>query len=1710
MISTTTQYKSAIKKNRVFSHELSITYPDGTQSTIDESKLFQFTITENTSNENSFDIGAAVAKQLTFKLDNTAGTFTKDFSDARISARVGLALSGSTEWLNKGTYTAEPGKTTGDTITVSTFDDMVKFDQPYSLSNLTYPATLGDIVRDACNVCGVPMDASIATFDKSTLTVKERPDGPSITFRQIIGWVAQISCKFAKINAAGKLTFSWYNKTLLNSATVATSTSAAHIDAYKQGSTINTGDVTITAVRVTDTAGTTYQSGSDGYALDISGNKLIQEGSGETVAAWIASKVVGLTVRPLKVITQPDPALEAGDVVTVTDRKGNFYKTLATGVQYSAGGTMTVTSAAETPQRRAATRYSSATKVYKDLEKQMRKDKTAWETALEALEKAMESKKGLFPIIKTKPDGSKLYYLGDRPTLEESEVVFALNAEGWAISTDGAKTWNAGMTVDGTMITKILNTIGINAGWIRTGALTVADTEGHETLYVNTETGEIRMAPTTFKLSGKTVAEIADANLQAFVKDVYEKDLEAVQNQIDGQIEIHYYPHVPTASNKPASAWTTEKAKVDHTGDLFYNTTTGYAYRYKKTFGGVKVKFSDQCRTESTTYDWVQIFYQIGDKVYALPKLGGTSIAGAEVFVPAHDFWLHWRTDGSQDNYYGFAIASIEAATGENSGEIATLPTPKETAELSGATYPESAHNGYGNGVSKLWTYHSGTTTADTYEWIRVKDSDISAAEAAAQGAQETADNKRRVFLETPTPPYDAGDLWTQGTAGDIMVCIRSRASGAYTSTDWQKSNKYTDDTNANLALERIESMKTLSVIMSNEYQGIATDSAGNYSTFPTVATAISVYLGTVDVTADCTYTTTASAGVTGSWNATTKTYTVTALTADNGYVDIEATHKTFSLKGKKRFTISKVKAGSQGVQGPPGANGTTTYTWLKYADTPTSGMSDSPDGKSYIGLAYNKTTATESTRYSDYTWSLIKGEKGDTGVQGPPGPDGTKYYTWIKYATSSSGANMSDSPTGKTYIGIAYNKTTATESTNASDYTWSLIKGDKGDQGDKGATGDPGTDGGTWTIEVSSNTVKRGEDGVLKPSSLTASAYFQSGNSAARSAYTGRLYCYTSTNGTTWTQKSTVSSGTSITVDISTLASTVYWLKFTLCAAGTTTVIDQQTVQILDDISSLTGAIMLQKLSGGWQGIYQDSKGNYYIDASYIQAGTLSAKYIDGKNLTVKNGNKTTLAIDENGNVSIDATSLSISGSAAATQGYADSAASTAASSAAAEALKNAKSYADGKSENLLMGPDLSADSVESYWNVNGTLSRGYSDPDGGSKAVRLYCTQEDSFVSARYDTNNPVVTAGPYEVRVWLRSNTTKTISISFNRVQYSCKLTTKWQQFIFPVNVTTPETGYENFTIGGFGTASSGYVFIYNPEVRYSYTPESIFNLLTDNGSRQGIFMKDGNLYVNMTYLSGGTAKLGGNGNGNGQLQVLNATGTEIVKLDNTGISVTKGSINLGSGKFKVDTNGKMEATSGSIGGWLLASNKIYDGFWDAFPGYGICLHSGEGLYLGRGLISGQGGDMRISGPLTIYARSNTSIKGYNNTANKFMIYGLPTVSSGGHLVFNSDGAEVAYLSSSSKRYKDHVDDLDTTEAEKLLKLPVVRFKYKDGYLDAGDRLVGKAIPGFYAEDMAEIYPTACQYNAEGTPEDWNYRTLIPLMLKLIQNLYERLEK
>ena len=244
--------------------------------------------------------------------------------------------------------------------------------------------------------------------------------------------------------------------------------------------------------------------------------------------------------------------------------------------------------------------------------------------------------------------------------------------------------------------------------------------------------------------------------------------------------------------------------------------------------------------------------------------------------------------------------------------------------------------------------------------------------------------------------------------------------------------------------------------------------------------------------------------------------------TSNNGedagdYIGVYTDTTQVDSTSVSKYTWSKIK-GEQGPQGVPGTNGKTTYTWIKYAnDANGSGLSNDPTGKLYIGFAYNKTTATESNTASDYTWSLIKGDKGDTGAQGPKGTDGKTTYTWIKYSDNSDGTGLYDTPKSSTkYIGIATNKTTAAESSNKADYVWSQFKGDKGDKGDQGLQGIQGEKGdqGIQGPQGPAGTNGKTTYFHIKYSSV-ASPTSSSQMTETPSAYIGTYVDYTSTDST-------------------------------------------------------------------------------------------------------------------------------------------------------------------------------------------------------------------------------------------------------------------------------------------------------------------------------------------------------------------------------------------------------------------------------------------------------------------------------------------------------------------------------------------------------------------------------------------------------------------
>jgi hypothetical protein len=520
-------------------------------------------------------------------------------------------------------------------------------------------------------------------------------------------------------------------------------------------------------------------------------------------------------------------------------------------------------------------------------------------------------------------------------------------------------------------------------------------------------------------------------------------------------------------------------------------------------------------------------------------------------------------------------------------------------------------------------------STVGKWEWVLVQDTDITKALAAAQNAQDTADHKRRVFVTKPQPPYDIGDLWSQeeSEGGDILTCTVSRAKGAsYVQSDWQKLNKYTDDAKAEEALEAASLARNMTIQLDNDYQGIPVDSDGNYTEFPECTTTATVMYGTQDITDNCTYTITTSQNIQGNWDKETKTYTVTGLTADSGWVNIKAAYLN-NLVVSKQFSLAKQYAGPQGIPGKDGKDGKTQYTHLAYANS-ADGRTDfsvSDGNREYIGM-YVDFVEADSTDPTKYTWSLIKGANGAQGVPGTPGANGKTPYFHIAYANSADGRTgfSVDDSVNKLYIG-QYTDYTPDDSTDPTKYSWTKIKGEQGAAGR------------TYFFQSNADVLLMGADKKITPAPLIVDSFYRDGNGEIAQSQKGWWKLEKSTdNGATWSAL-TVSQTAALdrlNVNVNSLSLNAHdMLKVSLYFdQSKTKLADYQTYSVAVDVASLTQEQIVDILSddGKFKGLYyeKDESGNQtlYISFNAMKGGVIS---LGGTN----NGNGQLKIYDADGN---------------------------------------------------------------------------------------------------------------------------------------------------------------------------------------------------------------------------------------------------------------------------------------------------------------------------------------------------------------------------------------------------------------------------------------------------------------------------------------------
>lgn len=1464
--------------NRNYLKYADFTFTDGSTLSITDKDLWSngFKFEDAVSQSGSFDIGAAIVNKLTLQINNFSGKYTDYIWDgARVVCHIGLELSTGIEKIRICTMTVTDAPYQNTAIISLTCEDSMRlFDRDYSESKLTYPATRLQIIQDACNVCGVTLQST--RFDNDDFVIQNRPDDSSITFRQVIAWVAQMGCQWAKCDEYGRLCFGWYEREVpdnfydlvetpwkdVEGNDILDTTGEQIITIMQTGITaIQTNgftpwlyDLEITGVKVTEyvenssqNEAKTYQSGKSGYVIEISDNKLIQEGTGEAICKIISDRCVGMKFRPFSTGALTNIAWEAGDTIAISDRNGKQYKSFLTSVTLNPGAFEQLECSAKSASRNKQKQYTLSQQVQAENKKNLKDERTAREKALEELSKRLAESSGTYTTVETQPDGSNIYYLHNKPQLSDSDIVWKMTAEAWAVSTDGGQHWNGGMTVDGDVIARILNATGVNADWINTGTIKAIDKDGNTTFLVDVTTGRVIINADSVQIKGKDVNAIAkekaETEVNNFISNTYTTDINNLQSQIDGQIETFFYDYEPTLQNIPASEWTTNEERKKHEGDLFYWKSRGYAYRFMQ--------------------------------------------------------------DGA------------------------------------------------------------------TWKWQLVQDTDITLALAAAEKAQDTADHKRRVFVVQPEPPYDIGDLWTQGSNGDLMRCKVARASGSYSASDWEKASKYTDDSSLDLFIN-----------------GVFKDSLNSLKT-------------QID-------------GKIETWYQPNDPSLKWTKTEEQPWCDIDG-NKILDESGNEIILVWESEKAEH--EGDLWHNTSDNTQWIYKSgiwqpQSIPNELLDKIDGKSSVYMVQPK----------------------------PP------YYEGDLWVTTNSEGKASLKTSTVNRVGGAF---------DASD--WIDFKyADKDDI--KNAIDKYDTSLGQ--DEVFNKLTKGGtEQGIyIEDEKVYINAKYILAGLLAGERINGRGL-------------KVIDDDKNVTLEIDSKGNVILAPKtFSLQGKTVNEIANSSAKSAVD---GQTQADIFNKLTNGGkaQGIYLDENGNVYVNGEYVQAKGI--KVVDS------NG-KTTFAIDKTtGAVTIAASQFTL-GDKSVTD------------IAQEEAIKQVQ---DITSDNIIKGYYLTEQNVKDYWSTQNayTYEYGVQDVDGGKNAIKINGT------GAQFGTKNykPIKVTGNYTFSFWIKTSVATQVYVYLgSKTILNAKTTTEWQR----LQVTTTLSSLPNDSLNSLRILTSSVgssvkydTYIYMPKLEYAYTNEQVFNMLTNNGAIKGMYMENGELYFSFTYAHGGTLKLGGSNNGNGLLSILNASGTQVGYIDNTGVHFNQG-----------EFSGSVKSLTGEIGNWQIDKTN---GKLTSANG-AIVLDAKNNMVTINGVdLKANGNGFVIDGGVKI--KNSPKSSEFGDESNFFCIENLGSITDGTHLGVNSQGM-VIKVPSSSWRYKSIRTTVKEEELEELYRVKVVWAKYKEGYLDKNDSRYDKLMPMFLAEDMERRFPIAVNHLPDGKPEDWNYRIMIPSMFAMIKFNHEKIKE
>ena len=457
---------------------------------------------------NQIELGSAISSELTMKLWNDGGKFDGfTFEGTELYVRLGINLDDSTtEYIPMGYYTVDEPPRKLSTISIKALDRMARFDRVYD-SSMTYPASLYQILSDACAKCNVPLATPGSELLNSAYSPATRPEEDGITYHQIIIWIAELTGTCAWIDWDGKLRLSWYE----SCTTQITADDRISSDMQEN-------DITITGVQITanDEGRTVYLSGSDTYALCIEGNLLAQDNL-QSIAKTLGDQLIGFTYRPYNCQARGLPHLWQMECISYVDATGTAHSSIVNQHTYTYNGKSTIAAKGETAQRNGYATSAPLTSKERAILERMkaqtnRKLSTMQQAALE-LNETMANSMGLYSTTTVNPDMSVTAYWHDKPALEESQYIYTRNAGGYAWTdsgwNDGEPVWQYGVTKDGIAILNVLHVYKLTADYLDVRGLTVTNASGLETLKISPQ-GDVSLNVKSLSITGNQVATQGD------------------------------------------------------------------------------------------------------------------------------------------------------------------------------------------------------------------------------------------------------------------------------------------------------------------------------------------------------------------------------------------------------------------------------------------------------------------------------------------------------------------------------------------------------------------------------------------------------------------------------------------------------------------------------------------------------------------------------------------------------------------------------------------------------------------------------------------------------------------------------------------------------------------------------------------------------------------------------------------------------------------------------------------------------------------------------------------------------------------------------------------------------------------------------------------------------------------------------------------------